>query len=405
MPKIIPLENEIKNLENFLQSYDKDDRFKEFANAFILAVDENKNKINVNDINQINELIMQNRSQENAEFIYNSLIFVDDLARDGVINYQNLSSEVNTKIHNEVELNKTLDLIAEQIEQQKPKVEPKTDYSNLNFVEILQNNGYTLIETQENNFTNKINNDGDKIKSYVEKSIDKTFTLSNEKGDVINVNLMKSGKYLYTSQNNDNQFDRGNILSFCKNRKIRLDDLLQGKAFLENKPKQDIDDNAQISKPKQPIIADDEEQKLKLSNELENELQANAILRNTTIPISEIINNPSYNKSEISPDEVIKYIKDDKQIYYPFDMDKTLDNKDFMRDFHGKIKTLNNNEIKEMITHLRAKNEALRKIINAQEPNERTELDETLNKELSENKELNKQAEENIKRQFKKWTI
>ena len=402
MPKIIPLENEIKNLENFLQSYDKDDRFKEFANAFILAVDENKNKINVNDINQINELIMQNRSQENAEFIYNSLIFIDDLARDGVINYQNLSSEVNTKIHNEIELNKTLDLIAEQIKQQEPKVEPKTDYSNLNFVEILQNNGYTLIETQENNFTNKINNDGDKIKSYVEKSIDKTFTLSNEKGDVINVNLMKSGNYLYTSQNNDNKFDRGNILSFCKNRKIRLDDLLQGKAFLENKPKQDIDDNAQISKPKQPIIGDDEEQKSKLSNELENELQANAILRNATIPISEIINNPSYNKNEISPDEVIKYIKDDKQIYYPFDMDKTLDNKDFMRDFHGKIKTLNNNEIKEMITHLRAKNEALRKIIDAQEPNERAELDETLNKELSENKELNKQAEENIKRQFKK---
>lgn len=128
MPKIIPLENEIKNLENFLQSYDKDDRFKEFANAFILAVDENKNKINVNDINQINELIMQNRSQENAEFIYNSLIFVDDLARDGVINYQNLSSEVNTKIHNEVKLNKTLDLIAEQIEQNKTKIKPKTDW-------------------------------------------------------------------------------------------------------------------------------------------------------------------------------------------------------------------------------------------------------------------------------------
>lgn len=202
MPKIIPLENEIKNLENFLQSYDKDDKFKEFANAFILAVDENKNKINVNDINQIKELIMQNRSQENAEFIYNSLIFVDDLARDGVINYQNLSSEINTKIHNEIELNKRLDLIAEQIKQQKPKVEPKTDYSNLNFVEILQN-----------------------------------------------------------------------------------------------------------SKPKQPIIADDEEQKSKLRDELENELQANAILRNTTIPISEIINNPSYNKNEISPDEVIQYIK------------------------------------------------------------------------------------------------
>lgn len=206
MPKIIPLESEIKNLENFLQSYEKDDKFKEFANAFILAVDENKNKINVNDINQINELIMQNRSQENAEFIYNSLIFVDDLARDGVINYQNLSNQVNTKIHNEVELNKTLDLIAEQIEQNKPKNKPKTDYSNLN-----------------------------------------------------------------------------------------------------------IDDNMQISKPKQPIIADDEKQKSKLRDELENELQANANLRNATILISEIVNNPSYNKSEISPDEVIKYIKDDKK--------------------------------------------------------------------------------------------
>lgn len=111
MPNIIPLETEIKNLENFLQSYDKDDKFKEFANSFILLVDENKGKINVNDTNQINDLIMQNRSQENADFIYNSLIFVDDLTNKGLINYQNLSSEVNNKIHNETELKTFLNFL------------------------------------------------------------------------------------------------------------------------------------------------------------------------------------------------------------------------------------------------------------------------------------------------------
>lgn len=40
----------------------------------------NKSKININDLNQINDFIMQNRSKENTEFIFNSLIFIDDLA-------------------------------------------------------------------------------------------------------------------------------------------------------------------------------------------------------------------------------------------------------------------------------------------------------------------------------------
>ena len=307
----IPIENEVKNLSNFLQSYDENDKFKEFANLFIAMIDENKSKINVNDTNQINDLIMQNRSKENIEFIFNSLVFVDDLANKGVINYKNLPNEIN-KTHNEVELNKTLDLIAEQIKQQNKQNEKKQDYSKL--------------ESDENKPKN------------------------------------------------------------------------------ETKPPIIDDEIEQISQPKPPVLADDEQEKARLGQVLEYELQANADLRSATIPVNEILDNPNYKKSEISPNEVIGYIKDDKQIYYPFDMNKTLDNNDFMRDFHGKIKMLNNNEIKELISHLRAKNEALRKIINAQEPdNEKAELSKNLSKELEENKELNKQADETIKRKLNKW--
>ncbi|TNB56384.1 V-type ATP synthase subunit I domain-containing protein [Campylobacter helveticus] len=72
---------------------------------------------------------------------------------------------------------------------------------------------------------------------------------------------------------------------------------------------------------------------------------------------------------EVKPSELIAFIKDEKQISYPFNREDTLKNASFMRGFRKELNALGTKELEEMISAMKAKNEALRK-----------ELDELKNK-------------------------
>lgn len=67
----------------------------------------------------------------------------------------------------------------------------------------------------------------------------------------------------------------------------------------------------------------------------------------------------------IKPSELIAFIKDENQISYPFNREDTLKNASFMRDFRKELNALGTKELEEMVNAMRAKNEALKKELEA----------------------------------------
>lgn len=107
------------------------------------------------------------------------------------------------------------------------------------------------------------------------------------------------------------------------------------------------------------------------------------------------------NSQNISPRELISFIKDEKQIYYPFDRKSTLLNPSFMKDFKKELHHLSNKELEEMIMQVRAKNEALKQELKLLK-DKKESLFKELNKEMIDNanlslkKDLKEESENSI---------
>ncbi|ECK2550123.1 hypothetical protein FQW77_08590 [Campylobacter jejuni] len=65
-------------------------------------------------------------------------------------------------------------------------------------------------------------------------------------------------------------------------------------------------------------------------------------------------------KKEVKTEEMVNFIKDKNQIYFPFDRSQTIDNLKFMRNFKKDCFGMSIEELKKMITCMQKKNEKLK---------------------------------------------
>lgn len=102
---------------------------------------------------------------------------------------------------------------------------------------------------------------------------------------------------------------------------------------------------------------------------------------------------------KVKPSELIAFIKDEKQIDYPFDREATLKNRSFMKGFKKELRSLGTKELEEMIQAMKTKNEALRQEIenlNQQKENLLQQLqgEMVINSNLSLVKDLQEEKQE-----------
>ena len=92
----------------------------------------------------------------------------------------------------------------------------------------------------------------------------------------------------------------------------------------------------------------------------------------------------------IMPSDMIAYIKDEKNIIFPFPKESTLENKKFMKDFYRDLNQKSNDELQSLITMMRAKNEKLKtELLNLKQ--EKDKNLESLNEELKINSVLSEE--------------
>ncbi|EAK9878269.1 hypothetical protein YZ17_07595, partial [Campylobacter lari] len=76
------------------------------------------------------------------------------------------------------------------------------------------------------------------------------------------------------------------------------------------------------------------------------------------------IENESEEKKRLNAQDMIDFINDENQIYFPFDRNETLNNIRFMSNFNSELLKLNTSQINEMIENVKKKNEILEKELN-----------------------------------------
>ncbi|TXE84777.1 hypothetical protein FPD46_00645 [Campylobacter peloridis] len=76
------------------------------------------------------------------------------------------------------------------------------------------------------------------------------------------------------------------------------------------------------------------------------------------------IENESEEKKRLNAQDMINFINDESQIYFPFDRNETLNNIRFMSNFNSELLKLNTSQINEMIENVKKKNEILEKELN-----------------------------------------
>lgn len=105
----------------------------------------------------------------------------------------------------------------------------------------------------------------------------------------------------------------------------------------------------------------------------------------------------SKNAPQISPQDMINYIKDEKSIIFPFRKQDTLENPAFLSAFYAHLDTKSNQELESLIAQVRAKNEALRAELKELQEQNKENLQETLQKEIQENSNLSQELTQNTK--------
>ncbi|MBX7491234.1 hypothetical protein [Helicobacter turcicus] len=133
------------------------------------------------------------------------------------------------------------------------------------------------------------------------------------------------------------------------------------------------------------------ESKSKVSLESTHNTQS---LNNSTLTQESPLNDSTLNQKDlkVKPSDLIAFINDKERISFPFSKDSTLDNKDFMTAFYADLDTRSNQELEALIAKVRAKNEALRKELEELKAQNKSNLQETLNKELEANAILSQET-------------
>lgn len=103
------------------------------------------------------------------------------------------------------------------------------------------------------------------------------------------------------------------------------------------------------------------------------------------------------NTPQVSPQDMISYIKDEKSIMFPFCKQDTLENPTFLSAFYAHLNTKSNQELESLIAQVRAKNEALRAELKELQEQNRKNSQETLQKELQKNANLSEELAQNKK--------
>lgn len=103
-----------------------------------------------------------------------------------------------------------------------------------------------------------------------------------------------------------------------------------------------------------------------------------------------------HKSTQVSPQDMIHYIKDENSIMFPFYKKDTLENPTFLSAFYSHLNTKSNQELEALIAQVRAKNEALRKELKELQQNKEN-LQNTLQSELKENANLSEELEQNKK--------
>lgn len=105
----------------------------------------------------------------------------------------------------------------------------------------------------------------------------------------------------------------------------------------------------------------------------------------------------SKNTPQVSPQDMISYIKDEKNIMFPFRKQDTLENPAFLSAFYAHLDTKSNQELESLIAQVRAKNEALRAELKGLQEQNKTNTQEILQKELQKNANLSQELTQNTK--------
>lgn len=103
-----------------------------------------------------------------------------------------------------------------------------------------------------------------------------------------------------------------------------------------------------------------------------------------------------HKSTQVSPQDMIHYIKDENSIMFPFYKKDTLENPTFLSAFYSHLNTKSNQELEALIAQVRAKNEALRKELKELQQNKEN-LQDTLQSELQENANLSEELVQNKK--------
>lgn len=111
---------------------------------------------------------------------------------------------------------------------------------------------------------------------------------------------------------------------------------------------------------------------------------------------NQFLDSQEYKSTQVSPQDMIHYIKDENSIMFPFHKKDTLENSTFISAFYSHLNTKSNQELEALIAQIRAKNEALRKELKELQQNKEN-LQDTLQKDLQENANLSEELAQNKK--------
>ncbi|WP_416861209.1 hypothetical protein [Helicobacter ganmani] len=103
------------------------------------------------------------------------------------------------------------------------------------------------------------------------------------------------------------------------------------------------------------------------------------------------------NTPQVSPQDMISYIKDEKSIMFPFRKQDTLESPAFLSAFYAHLNTKSNQELESLIAQVRAKNEALRAELKRLQEQNRENSQESLQKEIQDNANLSQELTQNTK--------
>lgn len=367
--------DEIKNLRE-QADFRRDKEFIEFSKDFELFLKVHSKEMNVNcdssDLEPIKKLFEpymatnSNKKFENYAKLDNErtmfiLSYLTELQTNHFIDYERFFDR-------NFSLRAKMERLDKKIQEEKYQIYKEIVQKNGLFENIGTNNARNLVDyintfdldySNRQPFAKKIDNFADEFSEMNDKDLN-----------------MKSIKSFITKYENRNLQEQESVA------------VSQGKF---SKDKNDADEKLQLSQELENEIAD----AYSLTNEISD-------FKKSIKKFKDIMNQDGFAMPEmksvepvdsrlkgvvISAQQMIDFIKDEKLIEFPFTRESTLNNVAFVNDFKKTLKSMPNAEIKKLIALVRQKNQALRKEI-AELNIEQTQLETDLQRELINNQKL-----------------